>query len=137
MSSLKLFLIASLFAFGAFAASSGAHKQLQCLSGPGVSHFACTSSLGDPICATFKNGTTKTYQNTCYACSDKTDIDFYTEGGCPVPVVATTPEKQQLQCISGPGVSHFACTPSLGSPICATFKNGIYQDLSEYLLCLC
>ena len=58
MSNFRLFLIASLFAFGTFAASSGAHKQLQCLSGPGVSHFACTPSLGDPICATFKNGTT-------------------------------------------------------------------------------
>ena len=117
MHKFSLFLIASLFALGAIAASSSAYKQLQCFSGPGVSHIACTPGLGKPICATYKNGTTKTFQNTCYACSDKTSIKYYKDGACPV-------QKQQLKCFSGPGVSHIACTPGLGSPICATYKNG-------------
>ena len=122
MSSLKLYFIASLFALGSVAASSSEHKQLQCISGPGISHIVCTPALGDPICATYKDGTTKTFQNTCYACSDKADINYYKDGACPV--VAATPKEQQLQCISGPGVSHFACTPALGDPICATYKDG-------------
>ena len=115
MSKFRLFLIASLFAIGAIAGSK--HKQLQCVSGPGVSRFACTPALGDPICATYKDGTTNTFQNTCYACSDKANIKYYTDGACPV-------QKQQLQCTSGPGVSRFACTPALGDPICATYNDG-------------
>ena len=115
MSRFTLFLIVSLFAIGVIASSP--HKQLKCVSGPGVSRFACTPALGSPICATYKDGTTKTFQNTCYACSDKANINYYIDGACPV-------QKQQLQCISGPGVSRFACTPALGNPICAIYKNG-------------
>ena len=99
----------------------------RCLSGPGVSHFACTPSLGSPICAIFNNGTTKTYQNTCYACADKASISYYTEGACPI--VADAPE--QLHCPSFKfGVSHFVCIPN-DDPVCVRYNNGTLKTIGN------
>ncbi len=83
MSLRNLFLAACCFALGACANS--ASEKVVPAAGATICKNprpqVCTMDYR-PVCATFKDGSAKTYSNGCGACTD-TNVTFWVEDACP------------------------------------------------------
>ena len=112
MKNFMFVLIAALFVSSSIADSTLTDK-LHCASGPFIIHYVCIPN-DDPVCVRYADGTLRTIGNSCFACSDDTNVDYYTQGVCPSQTqpgrVFCRADQRGVGC------------QTISSPVCATFK---------------
>ena len=112
MKNFLFLLIASLVVLGSIADSLQDAK-LHRISGPFVSAIVCIPN-DDPVCVRYNDGTLRTTGNSCFACSDDIDVNYYTQGVCPSQTqpgrVFCRADQRGIGC------------QTISSSVCATFK---------------